>query len=646
MTVKPHSSNILIFPHLPQNITALIFSHRLAKMKKAQQEVMEEKAAAAAAVAAAAAAAAAERAQALVNATDRARAKLAEENKLSRKSRGKDLTAYIRRQGWDNADHPNYISSTKPSEQWTKILEFRGKEEFIAEAKRTGNASYLQDLPTNSFDNNKVSAGNSSDTTAPQKQSSRAAAYVIQEHPSTDDDHDDNSDDSDVNEKEVVTTSVIDFGTIVDRCWLAFFLIISWAPVLACTGYVCTFILPSIATEIRSLTIPTHFVLDVSTEDSIIDYRNIHKGEISHKTPTYEQLVADQHYKGDAWERVWKHGARQVGVEIEMPFPRGLGALFAILADFWAAYALCRQIRVDELLRPCTRYLNLPQFLQARPKFVLSLYHHSGELMDIQSTLMKDHLIFDDLPRDGPAVDFGRKYNERIGAIQLRRIRSAIGVTPSFAMWCGAACVWASIPWGMFTLIFADSRGTWLRVPGITCGIMICIRTLGGPLAFLEGFMLFQAFTSMNAFRYWTLSTHMGKSYCVKGGLLCSGIGILTGTVILATFQLTTEFGWEKSRIGFGQLWVPMLAVSCGCFLLLGFVFGCRRNLPTNYIPILTSLGRGGRPGTLIQFSQIARCACVPQQLRELCIQETSLLVFMEDARELDHWIKCQYLIN
>ena len=266
--------------------------------------------------------------------------------------------------------------------------------------------------------------------------------------------------------------------------------------------------------------------------------------------------------------------------------------------------------------------------------------------MDIQSTLLKDHLIFDDLPRSGKSVDFESKYNERIGAIQLRRIRSAIGVTPTFAKWCGAACIYGGLPWGLFTLMFADSRGAWPRIPGIFCGVMLCVRALAGPLVFLEGFMLFQAFTSMNAFKYWTLSTHVWKSYCIKGGLFCSLIGILVAAIILATFQLTTEFGWQKSQIGFGELWIPFLSAACGIFLLLGFVFGCRRNLPTNYIPILTSLGRGDKPGTLIRFSQIARCGCVSPQLKELCIQETSLLVFVDNARDLDDWIKCRYLMQ
>ncbi len=620
-------------------------------MQKAQQDAMEEKAKIAADAKVAAAAAAAERAQAMEAATERARALLAGEEDLSRKSRSKALAAYIVKRGWDDPKHPSYIAATKPSEQWAKILELRAMEEFISAAKRTGTVAFLQDAANKQHHrsgaaivNVKKSDNGGSSNGVGIGSSSRAAAYVVQ-HGSAAEDNSSDEDSEEINE-DVVTKSVIDFPTTIDKCWLAFFLVVSWVPALACAGYVCVFMMPEIATEMRSLTIPTHFVWSVSTEDSILDYRNIHKGVIPRKIPTYDQLVQDQFYPGDEWERVWKHGARQVGVEIDMPFPRGLGASFAILADLWTVYALCKQIRVDELLRPCTRCLNLPSWLQARPKFVLSLYHHAGEMMDIQSTLLKDHLIYDDLPRSGPHVDFGSKYNERIGAIQLRRIRSAIGVTPAFAKWCGAACVWGAMPWGMLTLMFADSRGVWLRVPGIACGIMMCVRTLGGPLAFLEGWMLFQAFTSMNAFRYWTLSTHVGKSYCVKGGLVCSLIGVMVGTIVLATFHLTTEFGWQNSRIGFGQLWVPMMGVSCGTFLLLGFVFGCRRNLATNYIPILTSLGRGERPGTLIQFSQIARCTCASPQLKELCIQETSLLVFMEDARELDDWIKCVYLMT
>jgi len=171
------------------------------------------------------------------------------------------------------------------------------------------------------------------------------------------------------------------------------------------------------------------------------------------------------------------------------------------------------------------------------------------------------------------------------------------------------------------------------------------MRCLGGHLVFIDSFFLFQAFTSFNAFRYWTLSTHLFKSLCLKGGLFCMSIGIVVGAVVLSVFNLMTFFGPE-GNLSFVQLWLPWMVVSSGMFLLFGFIFGCRRSLPTRIIPILTSLGSEGKDGTLITFTQLERCTCCHQSMRELCIQEESLLVFMEDARELDRWLKCQYLMN
>ena len=623
------------------------FLHRAAQMRKAQEEEMEERAKEIAAANAAAEVARAERASAMEDARERARMMLLNEEGLSRKSRGRDFDKYIKKHGWHKPSHPNFIDDREVSKQWARILQIRTMEIFTAEAKRTGKFQVAEPKSSSAIN---INSSN--------KAESRAAAYVVKESKLTSsqvhntlgehtEDEDEDEDSSDLSEvdKDEITTSVIDFPVMVDKCWLSLFLVLVWIPVLGCAGYAVGVVFPQIGGEIRALTIPTHFAWTTTTEDSIVDYRNIHKGVIPRKEPTYEQLVENQYYPGDLWERVWKYGARKAGAEIGLPVPRILCALFAVFIDLWVAYALSKQVRVDEILRTCTQFCGLPVFLQARPPFVLSLYHHAGEMMDIQSTLLKDHLIFDDLPRSGKSVDFADKHNERIGAIQLRRIRSTIGVKPSFAKFCGAVCVWSGIPWGILTLICSDSRGILYRAPGIMCGIMLCIRTFGGPLAFLEGCLLFQAFTSMNAFKYWTLSTHVGKSYCVKGGFFCSIIGMIAGATILAVFHLTTEFGWQKSHIAFGQLWIPMMVVASGAFLIIGFVFGCRRNLPTYIIPILTSLGRD-RPGTLIRFSQIKRCGCAPPNLTELCIQETTLLVFVEDARDLDSWIKCHYMMS
>ena len=118
------------------------------------------------------------------------------------------------------------------------------------------------------------------------------------------------------------------------------------------------------------------------------------------------------------------------------------------------------------------------------------------------------------------------------------------------------------------------------------------------------------------------------------------GIGILAGAAILGIFTGAT---WSNGA--FIELWIPWMVVCSGMVLIIGFVFGCRRKMPTRLIPILTSLGRD-KPGTLITFTQIQRCSCCKEDLRELCVQEESILVFMDDARELDQWLKVQYLLE
>jgi|TARA_B110000208_G_scaffold95343_1_gene119420 hypothetical protein len=126
----------------------------------------------------------------------------------------------------------------------------------------------------------------------------------------------------------------------------------------------------------------------------------------------------------------------------------------------------------------------------------------------------------------------------------------------------------------------------------------------------------------------------------MKGGLFCMMIGIFVGIVVLGAFNVIT-FG----NTAFVQLWIPWMIVSSGMFLIFGFIFGCRRALPTRMIPILTSLGQE-KPGTLITYIQIERCQCCHSHMQELCVQEESLLVFMEDARELDRYLKVQYLLD
>ena len=260
--------------------------------------------------------------------------------------------------------------------------------------------------------------------------------------------------------------------------------------------------------------------------------------------------------------------------------------------------------------------------------------------MDVPGTLLSDHLIFDDLPLTGSDVLFNHRDSQRPGAIQLKRIKSVLSVTYGFAKWTAFGLFFGCIPFGCLTVLLPDSRAVFPRLPSVVCGCFFAMRCLGGPLVFIDSFFVFQAFTSWNAFRYWTLSTHLFGRVCLKGGVFCMSIGMMVGICVLGMFcAVTFENG------AFVELWYPWLIVCSGMFLIFGFVFGCRRTMSSRMIPILTSLGHG-KPGTLITFTQIQRCQCCHLNMRELCIQEESLLVFSEDARELDQWLKVQYLLE
>lgn len=302
---------------------------------------------------------------------------------------------------------------------------------------------------------------------------------------------------------------------------------------------------------------------------------------------------------------------------------------------------------MDELFRPLLMKINNRDtssssccWMNIRSKFKLNLFHHSGEMMDIPNTLLMDHLIYDDLPLHDEYIEFNFMKQNRIGSIQLKRISSVIGVSNVFSRWIAFSLIFTCIPFGCLTILLPDSRFILPRIPSIACGCLFAMRCLGGPLVYIDTFFLFNSFTSFNAFRYWTLSTHIFRSYCLKGGLFCMFIGILAGSIILGLFNIAT---WNTGA--FVELWIPWMIVSSGMFLIIGFIFGCRKRMSTRLIPILTSLGNE-KPGTLISFTQIERCTCCHSNMIELCIQEECLLVYMDDARELDQWLKVQYLLE
>lgn len=110
------------------------------------------------------------------------------------------------------------------------------------------------------------------------------SAVVVQSDNTTTTNSDDDSDDDDVantlskDDNAIIETSIVEFPVTISRKWLCFFLTVTWIPVLCCITYVGLFIAPAMTNEIRILTVPTSFAWKTNTIDSIIDYRNIHKG--------------------------------------------------------------------------------------------------------------------------------------------------------------------------------------------------------------------------------------------------------------------------------------------------------------------------------------------------------------------------------
>ena len=472
------------------------------------------------------------------------------------------------------------------------------------------------------------------------------SAIVVRTNPQGEEDDDDDEDHIVLEtEEEEVIMSIVEFPTVISKSWLCLFLTLTWLPMLGVVSYVGVFIVPNVISEMRMVTIPTSFEWKTTNPDDIMHYRGIHKNIIPFKDINLESEEDVESGHGGEWERLWKYPSRFVTATIDLPVPRLGTILFALVMDVFVVYQLGKQIRLDELLRPCMNILPC-KCCHARKKFQINLYHHSGEMMDIPGTLLSDHMIYDDLPLHGKAVDFNNRKNERIGAVRLKRIKSVLGVSTSYAKWVAFLLIFGGIPWGSLTVLTPESRGILPRIPSIFCGCLFAMRCLGGPLVFVDSFFLFQAFTSWNAFRYWTLSTHLFKSYCLKGGVFCMGIGILVGIIILGIFNTATYFNpADVGNTAFYQLWIPWMIVCTGMFLIIGFIFGCRRAMPTRLIPILTSLGIN-KPGTLVTYTQIQRCQFCYNNMRELCVQEESLLVFMEDAREFDRWLKVQYMMD
>ena len=115
---------------------------------------------------------------------------------------------------------------------------------------------------------------------------------------------------------------------------------------------------------------PNSFEWSTTESNEIMDYRNIHKGVLPFKSNNEE------------WERLWKYPSRFITTTIDIPFPRLFTILFAMVLDVVIGYKLLKQVRVDELLRPCESVLACMPCINIRPKFRLNLFHHSGEMMD------------------------------------------------------------------------------------------------------------------------------------------------------------------------------------------------------------------------------------------------------------------------
>ena len=261
-------------------------------------------------------------------------------------------------------------------------------------------------------------------------------------------DSDDEDDDDDImlDDQDSITKEIIEFPSVISKKWLCLFLVMTWLPMLGGVIYVGMFIVPNVVTEIRMITIPTSFEWKTTNIDEIMDYRNIHKEVIPLKAIDIESKEEIERGYGQPWERLWKFPSRYVTATIDLPIPRIVTVIFALVLDVVVVVQLSKQSRIDELLRPL---LNIIPFniCRARQKFRLNLYHHSGELMDIPNTLLSDHIIYDDLPLTGTHVNFNNRQNQRVGAVQLKRIKSVLGVTSAFAKWTAFGLVFSGLPW-------------------------------------------------------------------------------------------------------------------------------------------------------------------------------------------------------
>ena len=316
---------------------------------------------------------------------------------------------------------------------------------------------------------------------------------------------------------------------------------------------------------------------------------------------------------------------------IDLLFPRVILPVIAILLDIDVVYRTAKDVRVDTLLAPYLSWIPRSCF-SPRGKLNFRLIHHTSRMLDVEGTMARDRLVIDDLSTDPDEAD------DRIrpwGVIRLARITSVSGIDNTEIRYLSYILMFTSIPWACLGILSADNTN---RAPGLICAILAAVRTLSGHAGFVDIAYAVQQFASWKALRFYMVADQMFQKLCLKTTLICTLSGIAAGGLVILFLWVGTAPTLE--------LWVPIMVVTSGSFMIFGWGLGCSRALPIRHVLKLSSLENG----VVIRYKETERCCfdcdCCQNWAVGLCSQEKRAIIFVEDSQELARWLRCAQMLE
>ena len=321
---------------------------------------------------------------------------------------------------------------------------------------------------------------------------------------------------------------------------------------------------------------------------------------------------------------------------IDLLVPRIILPLIAILLDFEPICRAASDVRLDAYLSDFLPSALLACFMCRKRRshdIVYKLVHHTSRRLDIESTLARDKLIidgnFDDLP--GAADDKLRPK----GIIRLSRITNVYGIPKEEVKTLIGVLLFTLIPWGSIAVLVANNT---MRAPGLAASILLAIRTVCGHVGFVDIVIGVRQFASWRPLRFYMVAEQMFTRLCIKVSFLCVLSGATAGALIIL-------FMWVGEAPSV-ELWIPIMIVASGSFLIFGWGLGCSRVFPVRHVLNLTCIDTA----VAIRYKETERCCfdcdCCENWALGLCSQEKVAVVFVEDPQELGRWLRAAQMLE